>query len=127
MHRRKIALPLLLGLVVSLALGGCATSGTSDGQPRRSSTRITFEELQSMEQFSLYETIQQLRPNWLRARAGVSPRLVVDGNPEPGGMNALRTYRTRDIQEVRYLSSSDATTRFGTGFDGGAILVTTRR
>jgi hypothetical protein len=30
------------------------------------------------------------------------------------------------IKEIRYLAASEASIRFGTGYDGGAILVTTR-
>ena len=32
-----------------------------------------------------------------------------------------------DIETMRYLSSSDATTKYGTGYVGGVIEVTTRR
>jgi hypothetical protein len=32
-----------------------------------------------------------------------------------------------NIETMRYLSAPDATTKYGTGFPGGAIEVTTRR
>ena len=31
-----------------------------------------------------------------------------------------------NVQELRYLNPRDATTRYGTGFMGGAIVITTR-
>jgi len=35
--------------------------------------------------------------------------------------------RAADIQEMRYLNAADATTRFGTNYVSGVILVTTKR
>jgi len=34
---------------------------------------------------------------------------------------------TGNIETMRYLSAADATTKYGTGFPGGVIEVTTRR
>ena len=34
---------------------------------------------------------------------------------------------TENIETMRYLSASDATTKYGTGYAGGVIEVTTRR
>ncbi|MGD8321053.1 MAG: hypothetical protein PVJ02_11370 [Gemmatimonadota bacterium] len=113
--------------VLALALGasGCASGGGGSG-PRGSSTRIVESELQSMQQLSVYDAIGRLRPNWLRGRGGATPVVMVDGNRQAGGMDVLRSLPVVDIQELRYMSAADATTRYGTGFDGGAILVTTK-
>ena len=129
---RSIASPRLLVASLALALGlaGCASSGGGGGgddAPRGSSNRIIFEELQPLQQLDAYMAVQRLRPLWLRPRGGNTAQVLVDGNRQAGGLEALRRLRTSDIQEMRYMSSGDATTRFGTGFDGGAILITTRR
>lgn len=129
---RSLASPRLLVMSLALALGltGCASSGggsEGDSGPRGTSTRIIFEELEPLQQLDGYDAVRRLRPMWLRARGGAAPQVIVDGNRAAGGLEALRSMRASEIQEMRYLSSSDATTRFGTGFDGGAILVTTRR
>ena len=118
-------------VTVALALGltGCASGGGSgDGGSRRgSTTHITAEELAGLEQFDAYQAVERLRPNWLRTRGGSAAQVIVDGSRQNGGLELLRTFRVSEIQDLRYLSARDATTRFGTGFDGGAILVTTRR
>ncbi|MEJ2206655.1 MAG: hypothetical protein P8170_21400 [Gemmatimonadota bacterium] len=129
---RCFASPRLLIAFLALALGltGCASSGGGgggDSAPRGSANRIIFEELEPVQQLDGYDAVRRLRPMWLRARGGASPQVLVDGNRQPGGLDALRSLRVSEIQEMRFLSSSDATTRYGTGFDGGAILVTTRR
>ena len=43
-----------------------------------------------------------------------------------GGIESLRSISASDVAEVRWLSSMDATTRFGTGNTAGAIAVTSR-
>lgn len=120
---------LVASLALALGLTGCASSGGGGGTgaPRGSANRIILEELEPVQQLDAYDAVRRLRPMWLRARGGAAPQVLVDGNRQPGGLDALRSIRSSEIQEMRYLSASDATTRFGTGFDGGAILVTTRR
>ena len=115
-------------LALSLGLAGCtaASSSGTDG-PRRSANRITRVELEELGQVDAYEAVQRLRPNWLRPRGGQTAQVMVDGSRQPGRLNVLRQYRAAQIEEMRYMSSSDATTRYGTGYDGGAILITTRR
>jgi hypothetical protein len=44
-----------------------------------------------------------------------------------GGLDVLEGLYVREIQEMRFLSASDATTRYGTGYPGGIIEVVTRR
>ncbi|MFQ5538319.1 MAG: hypothetical protein ACE5GJ_12805 [Gemmatimonadota bacterium] len=118
---------LVLGLTLTFALSACASGSSSTGARRSSANRISQDELQSMLQLDAYQAIQRLRPTWMRSRAGSQPQVVVDGNRQSGGLEALRAFRVAEIQEMRYLSARDATTRFGTGYDGGAILITTKR
>jgi hypothetical protein len=44
-----------------------------------------------------------------------------------GGLSALDGMEIREIEEIRFISASDATTRYGTGYPGGIIEVFTRR
>lgn len=111
---------------LTLGLAGCA-SGGGGGGGGGSSNRITAEQLTDMAQLDAYQAIQRLRPQWLRSRGSSDPQVMSDGMRQPGGLESLRQFRVADIQELRYMSSSDATNRFGTGFDGGAILITTKR
>jgi hypothetical protein len=43
-----------------------------------------------------------------------------------GGLDFLQTIRVEMVEQMEYLDASDATTRFGTGHGGGAIVVLTR-
>ena len=71
--------------------------------------------------------IRRLRPRWLQPRGGGGrqPQAILDG-ARIGGPNDLNRVDVADIVEMRFLSASDATTRYGTGFDAGAIEVSTR-
>ena len=42
-------------------------------------------------------------------------------------LSEIESYQLSEIERMEYMSSSDATTRFGTGYAGGAILVYTVR
>ncbi len=95
---------------------------------------ILAAELLEVERSNAYEAVQRLRPRWLQSRGAGSigtlerdtPRVYVDGQLY-GESESLRTIDIRDIQEMRYMSASDATTRYGTNHTAGAILVVTRR
>ena len=114
---------------LTIGLAGCASGGGggADGAPRGSTNRIIESELAPLQQLDCYQAIQRLRPNWLRQRGSQPPQIMVDGSRQSGGLDVLRAYRAADVQEMRYVSGTDATTRYGTGFDGGAILITTNR
>jgi hypothetical protein len=127
-------------LVGFLVLGGCATSGTrtetpgtsnSTTQRRGSSEVITTEELAKVGHYDLYAAISQLRPAYLVTRGASSlgaaaPEVIqvyVDG-VHKGDLQALHQIMTIDVKEVRHLSATEATQRFGTGNTMGAIVVT---
>jgi len=125
----------LTALLLALALAGCASSGTAGGGGDPS--HISTEDLRALdpEGLTAMQVVQRFRPQWLRTRgtatfgggtASGEPRIVLDGVPL-GEMGELRRVDATDVEEMTYLSASDATTRFGTGYPGGAILVVTRR
>jgi hypothetical protein len=96
---------------------------------------ITRAELDELPTYDARQAIQQLRPSWLRPRtstirggAGVrhTAAVFLDGMPR-GGLDALDGMDIREIEEIRFISASDATTRYGTGYPGGIIEVSTRR
>ncbi len=122
------AVVLALGLLL-LAISACATSGGSSG-PRRDANLITAEELTEYGTFTARDVIRRLRPRWLQSRgAGTggpqTPQVILDGS-RLGGLDRLNSIQVSDVTEMRYLSASDATMRFGTNFPGGAIEITTR-
>ena len=126
-------------LVSVLVLGGCATGGTQTGttgttsapSQRGSPDAIGSDELAKVAHNDLYAAISQLRPTFLVTRGASSfgnaaPEVVqvyVDG-VRIGDVQALRQINAVDVKEVRHLSATEATQRFGTGNTMGAIVVT---
>jgi hypothetical protein len=51
----------------------------------------------------------------------------VDGAERQGGLQVLRGLPVADIEEMLYMSASEATTRYGTGHPNGLILIMTKR
>ncbi|MGD2122044.1 MAG: hypothetical protein PVJ76_09890 [Gemmatimonadota bacterium] len=131
--KRHALLPLF-SVVLALILSSCATSGTSS---RGSGNKLTAEEIAEVSALTAYEAVEYARPQWLRPRrlrAGVTPSMGTDmGGPvvyldgvRVGNTGELRRLRADAVAEMEYLSPSDATNRFGTNHDTGAILVTSR-
>lgn len=94
----------------------------------RTSPLLTETEIYSVDAPTALDAIQRLRPQYLwtgRIRAAEAPRVYVDGM-FVGGLNALRDIASTTIHEIRRLDALEATTRYGTGHPGGAILITTK-
>jgi outer membrane cobalamin receptor len=116
-----------------LVAAGCATTSSGGSSSRSSSTEITREEIAETSAQNAYEVIERIRPQWLNTRGGASmanpegsePVVYLDG-ARAGGLRELVSIRANVVVRIEYLRSSDATNRYGTGHQGGAILVTTR-
>ena len=124
---------ILSSILLTLALTGCASGSASGGQ-RRNPDLITSEELRQTdsEGLSAFQAVQRMRPQWLRGRGVGSfggglelPKVMVEESPY-GEVDDLRSMNVSDIDEMRFLGAAEATTRFGTGYDAGAILVSLR-
>jgi hypothetical protein len=134
---------VMAALVVAVS-SGCSSSGSSSnatGAPRapsRQQNLITAAEIaeRAAEASNALQIVQKLRPQMLTTRgrfspadsseAGVLPRVVVDGVAY-GPIENLANVNAISVGEIRYLNATDATTRFGTGYVGGVILVTTKK
>ena len=120
----------LLVLSLLLFLAACATSS---GGTRRSSRTITADEIAETSAISVHDAIRQLRPQWLTTRAsptmgsvgGEPPVVYVDGIREDD-FRVMERLRANQVDEIRYMSPTDATNRYGTNHRGGAILITTK-
>ncbi len=118
-----------LSLLAVVVLGSaCASSGQPDqSRPRRSRNLITADELSGLSVSTAFEAVRRLRPAWLQPRGRSGLPVVYRNNARWGGdPRSLENIRIEDVAEMRFLSASDATTRYGTGFSGGLILVETR-
>ena len=115
---------------------------------------VSSEELRQTPSSNLLEALKRVRPNFLRIREPSTTIHPISGLPtkispvqrdsmarankengvrEPivylngvriGTLDALASLSVDDILEVQFLSSSEATLRFGTGHTNGALLVT---
>ncbi|HEX7090816.1 MAG TPA: hypothetical protein VF192_11820 [Longimicrobiales bacterium] len=125
-------------LVVALLGLGAAASACSSAPRRAQASRdrdvVTAAELAGVAASTAYEALQQLRPEYLRGRGVLSLETPTTALPvvylddiRAGGLEALHSIRVADIYEIRFYRAADATTRYGTGHPGGAIVVTTQR
>ncbi len=113
-----------------LLLLACATVPSRTAP--RDRTRVTGEELMATQAATLYDALRQVRPEFLQRRGFSSiqspqadvPRVFVD-NVEMGDVEYLKILNPSDVVEVQRLSAEQATTRWGTGYIGGALLVFT--
>ena len=127
----RSTLPLTMMFAV---LSGACASGSESAGPSRSRNLITAEEMMAVPHSSVFEAVRALRPRWLQARSGATfsspqrqtPRVYVDGQLR-GELDEMWTMLPSEVGEIRYMSASDATTRFGTNHIAGAIVITTRR
>jgi len=122
-------------LAVVAVLIACAPPGTpgSGGDPGL----ITTDEIVKSPATNAYDAIDGIRPIWLRSRGQntLDPSQVTSANTYAavfldgqryGDINSLRSMPIYQIRHIRFLSGSDATTRYGTGYPAGIIEVVTR-
>ena len=124
-----------LAASAAIALASACSGATQAGTrtPTASRRVLLADEIQAMPAASVYEVLTRLRPEWLRRRGQISIRdpgagevvVYVDG-VRFGGPQSLQNIRPEGVMRMEYLDASDATTRFGTGHGGGAVLVQTR-
>jgi hypothetical protein len=141
-HARLIATVGFLVVAGACASGGSATA--SDGAVPARAQRgnlnlITKAEIDSAppELANAYELVNRLRPTMMRARgrssgtsgsssAAEQPAAYLD-NQRLGNLDLLQTVIRASIQEIRYISATDAAVRWGLGHPAGVIQVITKR
>lgn len=125
MSRIVLALALMQG-----SLDSCVRSGVVP-PPNGGHDVITAEELQHVNEFTLYDAVQRLRPSFLRSRTSLTygrPQtnplmLYVDGE-RMESLDYLRRISPSEVLEVRFYEPQLANTRFARyNNSGGAIAV----
>ena len=123
-------------IVTSMALIAFAqvAHGQKEKKVRHDTNVITAEEIeQKTSPQNALDLVRALRPAWLRNRGpttimmqetGVS--VYVDGTRR-GSLDELRLINRDQIEEMRFLSGSDAQSRYGMDNVSGVIEVTTRK
>jgi len=112
-------------LALALGVTGCASGGGSARPAGASANRIVRAELEAFPQMNASDVVQRLRSSWLRPRMNTpSAMLYIDG-ARRGRANAELVYiLASQIEQMEFMSGTNATTRYGSDHQGGAILVT---
>ena len=96
---------------------------------------ITESEIARSNAADAYDVVRALRGSMLATR-GITTMWKPDGGAYPvvfvdgmyvGALSELRSIPARTIHEVRFLGASEAHFRYGSGYTGGVIEVTTKR
>ena len=120
--RRIRLIPVMAFAVLFTA---CASGGSGEGRTRVNPNVISADELVTVANLSVYDAIQRLRPQWLQSRSGAAPVVHMNGS-QIGGLGQLRSISASTLSQIRYQNGRDATTRYGTGYGGGVIEMTTK-
>jgi hypothetical protein len=120
------AIPSLVAILFAFS---AITAAAEEPMPSGPSSRVvTQQELEESRQSNLLDFVRTSRPQWLRTRSSgfraMSVAVYLDGQ-RIGGPEQLRGISTEITAGLRYVNGQEATTRFGSGHQNGAILVTT--
>jgi hypothetical protein len=121
MRRTLVGFTLALGLAA-----GCSRSANPRTGPSSSQNYVSRQDILAIPVDNLYDALTRARPAFLRARSTGSrqeyPVVYVDGLRR-GTIESLKVIPTREVNDVRYISAIDATTRFGMNVPAGVIEV----
>ncbi|HEY3113466.1 MAG TPA: hypothetical protein VGJ62_07275 [Gemmatimonadaceae bacterium] len=119
--------------VLTLATAmACAAAGTGTTHVR-DSRLITEQEITAANESNAYDVVAKLRPNFLKTRgrstinasASEYASVFLDGQLY-GDLSTLHNIAATQIREIRYISGTDAVTRYGMQYGAGVIDVRTR-
>lgn len=114
----------------AVAATACASGGGGGGG---SPDLITRDQIDALPEGTAFTVVQRYKSGWLRPRSQGSftsnqPDFAVVFVDEMryGDINSLSRISSNQIESIQYISATDATTRYGTGYTGGIIRVNTR-
>jgi hypothetical protein len=121
----------VLGLLLIVTASCASSSQGPRTSARRDARQLSSEEIRTTSASNMYDVIRSQRPEWLIKRGQTSINLEGDivvyvDNVALGGPEALKSIDVHSVQNVRFLSASEAQMRYGVGHMHGAIVVTTR-
>jgi hypothetical protein len=120
-----------LAAVAILALTTACAGNPSPRTPGPDPNIIEAQQLVAAPYANVFDAVQALRPQWLRARGRTSinqsesVKVYLDDSLM-GGPDQLRNITLKSISAVRYLNGVEATQRWGLDHGQGAIAVSTR-
>ncbi len=115
------------------AIMACVPAATGSTHALRDSRVITEQEITAANESNAYDVVAKLRPNFLKTRgrstinasASEYASVFLDGQLY-GDLSALHNIAAPQIREIRYISGTDAVTRYGMQYGAGVIDVRTR-
>jgi len=118
-------------LLLSLVLGACTHAGPKESHD---SNVISEAEIDASGGSTAYDVIQKVRSNFLSDRGKTTimgaapnkPSVFVDG-VHFGEISALRSVSARQLTSIRLYRAWEAQQKYGSGFVGGVIELTTRK
>jgi len=121
-----------LATTLTIAVGtACAGNPSAGGSAGFDMNLITAGELREASHGNVYEAVDNLRPNWLRACCPDSfsnPSRVqayVD-DVKMSAVEDLRSIPVQGVQYIRWFSAVEASSRWGLDHGAGAIYVSLR-
>lgn len=133
--RRQRPGVIAVSLFLFLGFLGACYPGRANSGSGVSPDLIGNWELQELADYNALDAIRRLRPAWLRGgtrpaiavgQTSTYPRVHLNGVPLQN-IDELEEIDARDVREMRFLNGPDASTRYGTGYMNGAILITLER
>ena len=122
-------------LLAALLLAGSAS--VAEAQKKKQKDLITQVEIDSsaFSDQDAFALIKGLRPHFFEAPKGVRTMgnaniaglLLVIDNVRQTDIGQLKGMRALDVKEARYLSPQKSQDEYGVMYNGGAIVVTTRK
>lgn len=124
-------------LFAGLLFPNLLAAQAQDEKPKYQRNRITLEEIirEASEFRTAYDIVLRLRPHFLqghpgrgktferdRQKTGTTVKVIVEGGRR-GDVSLLNDVDARTVREISYLQGSEATTRYGIGYDQGVIIV----
>ena len=136
-------LAIIAGLTVAVSGAACSGATFADtpaageqapGPWSSNELERTEIEARGRNDVTAMSLISRLRPAWLRARGPNSfsdptaqfPIVYID-EVRHGGLGTLYQIPASEIYRIQFFSTSDATTRWGTGHPAGVINIVTGR
>ncbi len=141
--------PWTFGLM--LVLAACASGAGGGSGEGGSADVITQAQIDQVALDSALDVIRRYRPRWLQPTrsptgSGIVPLVGHPGMPQDGDafvvnalyptvvrdgirlgeISSLASISPRTVASLRFLSATDASTRYGSGYDGGVIEVVSR-
>lgn len=142
MYRTRLVLMAIVALSACSSGGGGGTSAQSAGAAstvrRGGQYLITAEEIEASGagMQTALDIVQRLRPSMARSRASTFqsgnqanqvPVMVYTDDVPLGTVENLRSIPASQVKEIRYITATDATQRWGTNHSSGVIQVITKR